>query len=94
MSVALVIKMFSVGVVLVIWAWFSVLGVVKYNLCFKMSWKTFKFFEYEEVKDPETNEPLSKLKVRERWREEESQHSNFLQTRTWGSLAVHVGVAS
>lgn len=30
---------------------------------FKMSWKTFKFFEYEEVKDPETNEPLNKLKV-------------------------------
>lgn len=28
-----------------------------------MSWKTFKFFEYEEVKDPETNEPLNKLKV-------------------------------
>lgn len=70
------------------------MGVVEYNFCFKMSWKTFKFFEYEGVKDPETNEPLSKLKVRERWREEESLKSNFLQTRTWASLAVHVGVAS
>lgn len=29
-----------------------------------MSWKTFKFFDYEEVKDPETNEPLNKLKVK------------------------------
>jgi hypothetical protein len=27
-----------------------------------MSWKTFKFFEYDEVKDPETNEPFNKLK--------------------------------
>ena len=31
----------------------------------KMSWKTFKFFEYEDVKDPETNEPFDKLKARQ-----------------------------
>ena len=30
-----------------------------------MSWKTFKFFEYEDVKDPETNEPFDKLKARD-----------------------------
>ncbi len=29
-----------------------------------MSWRTFKFFELEELKDPDTNEPYDKLKVR------------------------------
>jgi len=28
-----------------------------------MSWRTFKFFEFEELKDPDTNEPYDKLKV-------------------------------
>ncbi len=28
-----------------------------------MSWKTFRFFEFDEAKDPETLEPFSKLKV-------------------------------
>lgn len=30
---------------------------------FKMSWKSFKFFDLEEVKDPDTNQPYDKLKV-------------------------------
>lgn len=29
-----------------------------------MSWRTFKFFEFEELKDPDTNQPYDKLKVR------------------------------
>lgn len=29
-----------------------------------MSWKSFKFFDLEEVKDPDTNQPYDKLKVR------------------------------
>ncbi len=29
-----------------------------------MSWRTFKFFELEELKDPDTNQPYDKLKVR------------------------------
>ena len=28
-----------------------------------MSWKSFKFFDLEEVKDPDTNQPYDKLKV-------------------------------
>ena len=28
-----------------------------------MSWRTFKFFEFEELKDPDTNQPYDKLKV-------------------------------
>lgn len=30
---------------------------------FKMSWKSFKFFDLEEVKDPDTNQAYDKLKV-------------------------------
>lgn len=29
----------------------------------KMSWRTFKFFEFEELKDPDTNQSFDKLKV-------------------------------
>ena len=29
-----------------------------------MSWRTFKFFEFEELKDPDTNQPYDKLKVK------------------------------
>ncbi len=29
-----------------------------------MSWRTFKFFEFEELKDPDTDQPFDKLKVR------------------------------
>ena len=28
-----------------------------------MSWRTFKFFEFEELKDPDTNQSFDKLKV-------------------------------
>ena len=28
-----------------------------------MSWKSFKFFDLEEVKDPDTNQAYDKLKV-------------------------------
>jgi len=28
-----------------------------------MSWRTFRFFDFEELKDPDTNQPFDKLKV-------------------------------
>ena len=28
-----------------------------------MSWRVFKFFDFEELKDPDTNQPFDKLKV-------------------------------
>lgn len=28
-----------------------------------MSWRTFKFFELEDLKDPDTNQPYDRLKV-------------------------------
>ncbi len=28
-----------------------------------MSWRTFKFFDIEELKDPDTDQPFDKLKV-------------------------------
>ena len=31
-----------------------------------MSWKSFKFFDLEEVKDPDTNQAYDKLKVGEK----------------------------
>ena len=33
---------------------------------FEMSWKSFKFFDLEEVKDPDTNQAYDKLKVRDK----------------------------
>ena len=27
------------------------------------SWRVFKFFDFEELKDPDTNQPFDKLKV-------------------------------
>ncbi len=36
---------------------------VLYRLRAKMTWRTFKFFEFEELKDPESNIPYDKLKV-------------------------------
>jgi len=27
-----------------------------------MSWRTFRFFDFEELKDPDTNQPFDKLK--------------------------------
>lgn len=29
----------------------------------KMSWRTFKFFEFEELKDPDSNQAYDKLKA-------------------------------
>ena len=33
-----------------------------------MSWKSFKFFDLEEVKDPDTNQAYDKLKVGDKYR--------------------------
>ena len=43
-----------------------------------MSWKSFKFFDLEEVKDPDTNQAYDKLKVRDKWPDCRQKKSGLL----------------